>query len=634
MHLFERHRRQQYKPRDKRKFYDWAKGINLPAAYSFKGSFDIDLSPWLRKPGDALEDPLIREVNCVAAVRTGKTLLGDLFLAKKAATDRAPMMFNIGDEQNANEHSKLRFRPLLESIPQVAEQFSKTNRFAVTDSLVQFSDGTYILIQGLENPNNFDAKGICWMVNDEVHKAKRGNLDKARSRTDDFRHKCKILNISQGGIKDDDGDLSYRAGTQERWGFRCLKCRMLQPFEFRDEEGNFRLKWDSNEMTRPGGQWDYDAMAATIRYECANPECRHEHHDTPEERREMCGTANCDYLPPLNPLAPRDQRSFTWNQLCAPWVPWREIVVAWLKAMAAYEAGDTSALKNIIQRRFAEFWNEFETRIGRDEDTPESDYVIVEDNGRFPNLPCGFPWDKEAERSLTIDVQEGGGRYYVGGAAAFARDGESRVLWAGRMESWEEVRAKQLELNIQGSRVGVDVGDGNAAHEIQAVCARYQWIAMAGDDRRTWSHPDPSGKSGPMIELPFSRPKEIWLARGQRSDVQGSRFCIQIYWSNPIFHGIHHRRLSGKGLYYGVPADIEDYATYTSPENKKPTGFWKQMRANQLKTTIDKETGERSTKWIRIGNRPDHYRDVRCMLLAMSAIRGCLGVELLADDTK
>jgi hypothetical protein len=613
MHQLETARRSSYAPRDRRGLAEWARGIKLPAAYSFKGRFDPDLSPWLKRAFDACGDSFVRELTCISAVRTGKTLVGDLFLAWKAATDPGPTMFNIGTDADAKEHGKLRFVPLLKSIPAVKAKFSD-NRHDLTESLVKFMDGTYILIQGLTNPNNFDAKGIRWEVNDEGHKAPPGNIDKAKSRTADFRHNCKVINISQGGTVNDDMDVAYRRGTMEVFGWKCPECQTLQPYEWRDRREQFRIKWDKNETTCPGGRWDFDEMAKTIRYECANPDCNFVVRDNPEERRRQTYEYS-QFLPPANPLAPRDNVSCTWNQLCVPWIPWREIVIDWIEAMSALESGDMTKLKNFIQRRLAQSYEESEARPQQNEEHT-SDYISTD------------PWPDEHRRYMTADVQEKGGRYFLAAIRAFAIDGRSRLLWAGRLETYEEIRQKQLDFAIEGMRVGLD--SAHETSEVQGMCARYGWISLLGQDEGSWAHSDPNGNS--PLQKPYSVPKKVWVGLGTKDQAQ-RRFVWHFLWSNPTFKDICHRRSIGKGLYYGVPADIEELSTYTNPNNGKATSYWPQMRANQKIRKKDKTTGREQVIWTRIGERPDHYLDCERMLLVMAAIEGCLGGEAIQADS-
>ncbi len=535
----------------------------------------------------------------------------DIFFAKKMATESMPMMFNLGNDSDAEEHATTRFIPLLRSIPDVRRKFTSSPH-DVTKKLIRLIDDSFIVIQGVENPKNFDGKGICYLVNDDCHKAKKGNLGKAKSRTGDFRRKCKIMNIAQGGVAGDDMDIEYRRGTQEAFGFRCPKCDRLQAFEWRTSEGEFCIKWDKNETTFPGGRWNYDEMAKTIRYECSNPDCDQIFRDTEGDRRIQ--TYDCgEFLPPANPFAPRDTVSITWNQLCVPWVPWKEIVIDWIEAMEAYEIGDSTKLMNFIQRRLAQNWEDGEMRFKMDDDAPQSDYEL------------GDAWPDEKERFLSGDVQQKGGRHIICVVRAFAEDGRSRALWAGRLESFEEVKAKQEEFQILGKRVGLDCAHDSS--EVEAACAKYGWIAMLGNDGISWPWEDE--KTGGKIQKPFDSGKKVWTGLGTREQAK-HRFCWRFLWSRPVFSDILQRRLSGKSIYYGVPGDIAASSSYRDPnhpDEEKFTSYWPQMRSWQKINKRNKETGVEKPLWTRIGKRHDHYRSAELMALVMAGIAGCLGGE-------
>ncbi len=614
MHPVERRRRESYAPIDRRGLIEWAPGKRLPAAYAFRGAFNLSLSPWLRRQWEGLDDPLTREVTCIAGVRSAKTLGADLYCAKCSAAGEGPIMFNIGNDDDAKDHSKTRLLPLLEGIKEVASKFTGERRDK-SDSLIRFIDGNFIIIQGLVNPNNFDSKGIRILINDEGHKAKPGNLSKAKSRTDDFRHNCKVLNISQGGIVNDDMDVAFRRGTMERFGWRCPECDTLQSFSWRDAKGEHRLRWDRNEVTCPGGKWDFDKMAQTLRWKCENPDCSFVVRDTPTERRRQTYELQ-EFLPPENPLAPRDTVSVWWPQFCVPWIPWKEVAIDWIESMAAYEMGDTTKLKNFIQRRCAESWEEGEFRLVSDTEEPPSDYAT------------GDPWSDEQCRVMACDAQIKGGLHFVCEIRAFAADGRSRLLWAGRLESYAEIAEKREEYQLQASPVGIDSRHDIA--EVENMCAQYGWLSLLGDDGTEYPHRDKNNARG-MVMKRWSSPRKIMTGLGAR-DQASRRFCLRVMWSRPVFSDILQRRMSGKSLYYGVPGDVTACSSYDDPNHPgegRLTSYWPQMRSWQKIKKRHKETGVEKSLWVRIGSRHDHYRSAALMCLVLAGVCGCLGGELI-----
>src|SRR5687767_6392684 len=70
-----------WKPRDRRPIYEWAReNVFLPSRLTRTGAFEVDRSRQFVAPFDALQNDRIREVNILAPVRDGKTLIADVWL--------------------------------------------------------------------------------------------------------------------------------------------------------------------------------------------------------------------------------------------------------------------------------------------------------------------------------------------------------------------------------------------------------------------------------------------------------------------------------------------------------------------------------------------------------------------------
>lgn len=606
MHQLEQARRNNFSPRDKRGTAEWAKGIKLPPAYAFKGEFDVAISPWLIRPFRAMDDMRVRETTIRAAVRGGKTLIGDIWLAKQFVTNPMNAMFNVGIDDDAKDHANLRFIPLLKAIPAVKKLIGD-DPSSVTNKLVKFKNGTYVIIQGLCNPGNFDAKGVCYLINDEGHKAPPGNIKKAYSRTDDFRPKAKVLNISQGGVPHDDMDVLFEKGTREYFGWVCPACGLHQKFRWRNDRGQFNLRYDRDEVTCPNGNFDLDKLAKTIRYHCENEDCKFLVRDNPAERRQMTYEMS-DYLPPENPLAPVASVSCHWNQLPVPWVPWREIVEDWIAANVAFDLGDSSKLKEFFQRRMGENWDETEARPYQAEEQVPTGFM------------AGDKWDEEINRFMTCDVQASGGRHFISVARAFSKTGKSRVMWAGRIDTYEQIEEKRLELGIHPACVALDCA--HEPDEVLPMCAKYGWLALCGSDNLQWPHPSDKGTE----YKPWSKPIKCVMGMGTKAQGKTAP-AWKFFWSNPYFKEMQFRRINGKKIEYLAPDNIGEISTYVDNQSGKPTSYWEQMRAESRRPRKTK-TGTEEIEFVRIGKRPNHMLDCERMILVLAGLANLLGFDI------
>src|SRR5581483_9086617 len=90
---------------------------------------------------------------------------------------------------------------------------------------------------------------------------------------------------------------------------------------------------------------------------------------------------------------------------------------------------------------------------------------------------------------LCADVQQNETLYCV--CRAFAANGDSRLIWCGRLIGFEALREKQQELKVQDSKVVIDSGY-NAA-DVYAACLRFKWVPCKGEEQDYFAVTDSKG---------------------------------------------------------------------------------------------------------------------------------------------
>src|SRR5882762_7471210 len=71
----------EWTPPDNSTIPEWAnKHVTLKPPFAFTGNFDVSLSRYLIQPFNDLKNPFIKQINCMAAVKTGKTMLPQIWL--------------------------------------------------------------------------------------------------------------------------------------------------------------------------------------------------------------------------------------------------------------------------------------------------------------------------------------------------------------------------------------------------------------------------------------------------------------------------------------------------------------------------------------------------------------------------
>lgn len=594
-----------WEPEDTRPACEWGAEFVRPPQSARSSQFDVTTTPWMREPIDLVPDNRFKELVCIMPTGAGKTTLFDVSVPRAIKTDPGGILLTMQNDIEADGYWEERLVPILEGIDGLRQMIAQLPRSKRKRGFIAFPHMT--LYCSSAKWKALQRKSVRYVFLDEAWMMAHGFIGEARARTHD-RWNQRVVIVSQGGTRfiERNGEIvlseleeAWTRTDRREFSMVCPECGHVSPWK------HANLCWENAET--PDGEIDERAIVESARYKCPGP-CGTEFPDKPEVRRQL---SQASIYVPTNDRALPKHAGFHVHGYALYYVPWGERALRWKLANAAKRLGDLEKLKILIQKDFAEFWEETEHRFGGfRSDAPPAEFVIVENGDRFPGLPAGFPWEDEHQRFLVADYQELDGKYFVAAAAAFSKNGIPKILFAGRVNSADDLRAKQIELGISGRRVGIDCADNTP--DVNAICSKYDWLELLGSDRKDWPHT----KGRQVFYQPWSRPERIGGVRDA---------CWRASWSNDYFHDLHAQKLMGGPLAYKVPGDIEDVAAYLDPATQKPTGFWPQMRANQKVMKENKETGRKVSKWTRIGKRPDHYRDALCMLNVMAGIGGCLG---------
>lgn len=594
-----------WEPEDTRPACEWGAEFVKPPQSARSSAFDVTATPWLEEPINLVPDNRYKEIVLIMPTGAGKTTVFDVAIPRAIKTDPGGFLLTMPNDQEADGYWEERLIPIIEGIEELRDMLYALPRNKKRRGFIAYPHMS--LYCSSAKWKALQRKSVRYVGMDEAWMVPHGFIAEARARTHD-RWNQRVILASQGGMRfvEKDGEIvlgeleeAWTRTDRREFSMVCPECGHVHAWK------HANLLFESAETNT--GELDERAIIESARYKCPGP-CGTEFPDKVEIRRQLSGASI--YVPTNEKALPR-HAGFHVHGYAIYYVSWGERALRWKRAQVAKRLGDLEPLKLVIQKDFAEFWEEQEHRFsGFSSDAPPSEFVIVENQDRFPGLKPGFPWEDEYQRFIASDYQELDGRYFVTVAGAFSKNGIPKILFAGRINSPEELKEKQIELGISGRRVGIDCADNTP--DVNAMCRKYDWLELLGSDRKDWPHTEDRR----VFYLPWSKPERI----GGVKDA-----CWRASWSNDYFHDLHARRLLGGPLGYKVPGDIEDMAAYIDPQSGKPTGFWPQMRANHKTFHENKETGKRTAKWVRIGKRPDHIRDALCMLLVMAGLGDCLG---------
>jgi len=543
------------KDESSREIYEWASDhINLPAVITRRGRFSVAASRHFVAPLQALRSELVREVNVLAPVRGGKTLIADVAVPWAVAVRYSSVLWVFQEDTIASSHAETRQWPILEACGPV-QKLMPGDRHKKRKSEILFSHGVPLILTG-PAVSQLQSRGFRWVVCDEPWLYAPGILGQAKARLGDFVriNASKFLCISQGGSPDGDWALQEQSGTRYEWHVPCMGCGELfvpRWSQIREDGSRCGMRFDAE---RDGDGYNIQRAIDTMRVEC--PTCGHEHFDTARTKA-FWNEGGC--YPEF--VAGEDRAvTFRWSALID--YPWAELVNEWLQAQVAKRVGNVQPLINFLNKRLAEHADE--NRI-HTEDRPMV-RVSVPTDPKEPALPG------EAARIMTVDRQADD-LYWIT-VRAWTKSGESLRLWFGRKYSEPDIEAVREQFGVPPDCVLIDSGyRPRGDHGVYAACIRYGWIAVKGAEERSFRHQIKKGPHrGKVVVRPWA--PVSWGDPGEGTSDQGRRRCPLFRFSSDMMAD-RVVALIERGLWKEPDADPKDemereYRTQMASEFRKP----------------------------------------------------------------
>ena len=344
------------------------------------------------------------------------------------------------------------------------------------------------------------------------------------------------------------------------------------------------------------------------------PLCGHEHANTEKTRADWnAGGAfvGAETGATFDKDNPPGEVTFRWHALID--YPWEELVKEWLSAQEAKHVGNYAPLVNFLQKRCAEMASE---RTIHDIDLPFARIAIEN--------PTAKLWPEEAARFLTADRQSED-QYWVM-IRAWAKTGETRRLWYGKLYGSEAIEAKRIEFGVAANCVMVDSGfQPKGDQGVYSACIRYGWFAAKGaEDAFFWhiiQRPPPNlplRVQKPWAPMSYGDP-------GEGTSAQGKVRCKLYRFSSPVMKD----RVMGlirAGLW--VEPDL-------GQGDEMDQECARQMSAEFKRPKVNKFTGRMEMVWVCPGGN-NHAFDCAAMqiLCAMCGYQTLLpaGVELEKEN--
>lgn len=522
--------------------------------------FDIEQTPWWRRPMEAAGDNEVRQIVVLAPTGSGKSTMAEGLIPWIVSEDPGPLLYASQTDDDAKFWAESRLLPTLKACEPLKglwpDDRHKSRKMEIIWPHMP-------MVLGGANMSNFQEKSVRWLYGDEVWKWAPGLVREFLARHHN-RWNRRVFLVSQGGVgdvgardtdKDDELTQEWKKTDQADFSWRCRGCDSVQAYD------GGQIVMDD---VKRDGELDMQATADTARLVC--PVCGEEYRDTVAERRGLAEGAV--YVPKAEGL--RGYIGCHVHALAVWWVPWSEYGLEKLQAMAQLKAGLAERYRALVQKRDAWPWKE---------DMADQRAALQVGGYQVADYANGTPIEDEARRFLTVDV---GKDHYWAVVRAWRSGGESVLLWEGYVPSDDRLREIQCDYQVEASHVFIDIGFDSG--RIYDLCAGYGWTGIKGDKAKGFRHPR---RKGQVVERLFSTI--------HRTRAPGGGVAKYLLISADGCKNILHRLRHGQGARWEVPADVS--AAYRN-----------QIDSETRRTFRNARTGQEEEKWVKV-RRANHLFD-------------------------
>lgn len=587
----------------------WAEqNVVLTVAYRPPGAFSVDRSRYMIAPMEALNDPSVRQVNIMAPPRSGKTLLGEIFMLYSIANNPSSFLWVQQSKEQMDKMGGLRMQKLLKFCKPVKELLDPEDRFAVTQKHFKFTNEMTVVL-GAAKIADLSSVGYRYILGDECWTYEEGMLAEAHARTDDFKNCSKELYISQGGLIGTEWDMEFKKGSIFEWAWICPKCKKEQTFtwNYRRPDGKYAgLQWDSSCCKE--GVWDIQKAGKSAHMLCVH--CLHRLEDSPNTRWELMRTGK--YIQTSEGFS--TIKSFRWNSLCLPLITWSSLVEEFLFASEQEKMFNTVPMEKFDQKKLAISYGEKRNQLLLE--------IAIEDYDINAERP-------DTVRFLTIDVQETSPHMWYIIREWDIKTSESRLISYGSCNTWAEINELRIKHRVKEFNTLVD--SGYATKDIYTACAKAGRWGVIGGQRRWLCYLATKGTSSPGFKHHIKGQEPIWrfyteveikgVNFGNDPKFAGVQGCPFVAWSTIKIKNILNGLVHGHGPKW-IAKEVDDV-------------YRKQMTSERPIAVF--KNGRKETSWEKYNPKDrNEYWDLEALQCLASNMAGILKTEreVVSDEEK
>ena len=511
------------KPEQNSDIVQWCKDHVRLATSSRSEYMDLTMTPWLINPLKEILGNKNSDICIVAPIGSGKTSIMTAAITYIVAEKPGPTLVGMLTNPDAQEMMETVIVPSLKGCKSITKLWP-TKRTLIRKDQILFAHMP-LWVSG-SNITNFTSKSCDYVMLDEAWQLKKSLMKDAQRRTHD-RFNSKFVLLSQAGIVGDDFHNANEQCYKYEFCYRCPNCGEFHSYKFDD------VIYTSEKTELDEVIWD----TLKVWLEC--PTCKHVINDNVNERRALSESGKYILAESNNPLA--EHISFHYNAFAVWWVSWTKIITEFIKANKLRRAGDYDPIRQFFQQRMARPFNESDLLLENSE-LITSSYTLEEAKSlRYDEI------------IMTADVQMDVLFYVI---RTWKKNGESKLLSYGVVNSFEELYNVQTRWEIKHNRVGID--SAYRPQEVKEAILQYRWVGLNGRKEKDYLINDRKTKQ--KYRRIYSDPVGF--------KIQGKIVTITHYSSNST-KDILFRLKQNLGVKWEIPSDTsEDYKNQLNSEVK------------------------------------------------------------------
>jgi len=182
--------------------------------------FDINQTPWWRRPMEAAADNEVKEVVVLAPTGSGKSTMAEALIPWLTSEDPGPFLYASQTDEDAKFWAESRLLPTLKACEPLKglwpDDRHKSRKMEIIWPHMP-------MVLGGANISNFQEKSVRWLYGDEVWKWGPGLVREFLARHHN-RWNRRVYLVSQGGVEDDELDQEWEQTDKAEYSWTGPAC--------------------------------------------------------------------------------------------------------------------------------------------------------------------------------------------------------------------------------------------------------------------------------------------------------------------------------------------------------------------------------------------------------------------------